>query len=101
MSEGVILGNNINVEMMPFKKYCQAHLRKLFQEDRKWIEGCFKEKGSGVVHDKDDFFAHPVGHGEAMETYSAYISWFNHTRTPFEKERVAVSARWDKSKVEQ
>ena len=81
--------------MMPFKKYVQTHLNKLYHDETIEINGTFKETPCGKIVKNDIFTAHKVGRGSIEETYKAYISWFNYTRREGEEERefVAVSEK--------
>lgn len=84
---------NINIEVMPFKKFCQAYCG-IYCEETKFIKGVFRELPKGNIVEGDNFVAHLVGRGSAEETYKAYLKWFNHTRQEGEWVRKFVSAKW-------
>lgn len=85
---------NINVELMPFQKFVQSILNKLYHDETRIIIGKFKEKGKEHIF-TEEFKAHLVGGKDsAEETYNAYIKWFNHTKVDGEEERECVSAIW-------
>ena len=83
----------INIEMMPFKKYVQAHLNKLYHEETVRIYGTYKDVSTNEIHDADEFDAHLIGQGTIEESYKAYLQWFNHTRTEYEHEREFISVK--------
>lgn len=84
-------------ELMPFKKFVQYHLKKLFNEKRKRINGTFKDlKTNEIVH-KDIFEANIIGSGDAKETYKAYVEWYNYTMEEYENKRKFINAKWEKT----
>jgi hypothetical protein len=84
-----------------FEKHVEYNLRKKIVDrnpaNRKLLRGCFREKGSKKLHKGDEFLAYELSKCSALEVYECYISWFNGTLRPFEKPRIAVSAKWIKS----
>ena len=82
-------------EWHEIEKFIQCNLRKMITTPKKKLIGKYKHKDSDEVFEGDIFMAYRVGKGDAMETYEAYIAYFNYTRMDeFEKERIAVSAEW-------
>ena len=69
------------------------------KENRRKISGTFKEKGSNELNENDIFMAYELMHSSALEVYRCYVEYFNYTiQRPGEKERIAVSAKWIKTK---
>ena len=86
--------NNINIELMPFEKFVQTILKQLYHDETRMLKGSFKDKDGNNIF-KETFEANIVGRGTAIETYEAYIKWFNYTRNPYEKERQVINAEWE------
>jgi len=80
-------------ELMPFKKFVQYKLKKLYSENTIKINGTFKEIPSGKIFKGDIFDAHLLGKESLEEVYKAYLEWFNYTKYPNEKEREFVSVK--------
>ena len=85
-------------ELMSYKKYVQSFIRFPIH-GRRNIAGKFKERGSRKVIDGDNFPCIEFGKRNALECYKAAIAYFNHTRSEKEKERKAVSAKWNDSSI--
>ena len=83
---------NINVEMMPFKKYVQS-FGIIYHEDTIMINGTFREKPSGCIVKGDIIKAHKLGKLTIKDIYKTYLAWFNHTRVEREEEREFISVR--------
>jgi len=84
-----------NKEIMPYEKFVVYVLSRL-THGRRNIRGVFKEKGSKKIIKGDNFSCIVTGKGTADESYKDAIAYFNHTKIDKEKERVFVSAEWDK-----
>ena len=83
---------NVNVEMMPFRKFAEKE-GYYYKDETIRISGEFRETKTGKIITGDIFNAHLLS-GESIETiYKVYLDWFNLTRTPLENEREFVSAR--------
>ena len=81
------------VELMPFRKFCYKN-NLTWSEDKIWIEGSFKEKGSKKIFKKDTFEACKVSGLSIEKIYKLYLEWFNYTiQRPDEKERTFFSVR--------
>jgi len=78
-------------DLMPFKKFVQSILNKLWNEDTVKIRGTFRNTKTGEIIDCDTFDAHLIGKGDLEETYKTYLAWFNHTRLEGESAREFVA----------
>jgi len=81
---------NINIEMMPFKKFAEKE-GFIYNEETIRIEGTFKEKDSNEIVKSDIFDAHLLSGQSIGNIYRLYIKWFNYTRSSCEKEREFIS----------
>lgn len=91
--------------LVDFKKFVQSKKGLMFSENKIFIKGTFKEKGSDKIVSGDNFWAHEVfKSGEKINAeliYKTYLEWFNYTLRPHEKERIFVSAEFgDEDEVE-
>ena len=83
---------NINVEMVPFKKFAEKE-GYYYNEETIRIEGTFREKDTGEIVKGDIFDAHLLSGQNIENIYKVYLDWFNYTRNPYEKEREFVAAK--------
>lgn len=82
-------------EIHEVEKHIQSRLGKRISTPKRLLRGTFKENDSEILKEGDEFMAYPVGKGDAMETYNAYISYFNYTSMDVtERKRIAVKAEW-------
>lgn len=90
-------------EIMDFRKFAETR-KRLYYDEKVWIEGKYKHKGSEEVFEGDNFWANKVlisGEPLNAETiYRTYLGWFNYTLRPGEKERFFVSAKLGEKKDE-
>lgn len=84
--------------MMYFKKFAQSVKGLIFNEEKVFIKGKFKQEGSNEVFSKDDFLANEVHEsGKSINAeliYKTYLEWFNRTLKPHETKRIFVSAEF-------
>ena len=92
-----IPSKNTVEEIMNFQKFAQSKKGLMYNNEKVWIEGTFKNEGSDKITEGDNFWANEVHtSGElisAEEIYKTYLEWFNRTLRPYEKERIFVSAK--------
>lgn len=82
-------------DFIEIEKFIQNKLGKRITTPKKKISGVFKHEGSDETYEGDIFMAYPVNRGDALESYQAYIDYFNYTiQGPHELPRIAVSAEW-------
>ena len=91
----------VNTELMPFKKYVQAILRKIYHEDTIRLNGTFKDIVTGQIVENDIFDAHKIGKDNIEEIYKAYISWWNHIRYEHENPREFISVKYAENKTQE
>ncbi len=98
-----IPNNTPHEEMMDFKKFAQSVKRLMYNEEKVFIIGQYKIKGSEKIHSGDNFTANKVFESgkkiNAELIYKTYLEWFNRTLRPYEKERIFVSAKFGKQEV--
>jgi len=88
------------VEIEKFLQYnCGKFISNKNKSERKKLICSYKNVGSDEIHLGDNFLAYDLSGCSALEVYACYVRYFNYTiQTKFEKERIAVSARWKKVK---
>lgn len=98
-----IPNNTRHEEMMDFKKFAQSFKHLMFSEDKVFIEGKYRSKGSRKIESGDNFWANVVHKSgkpvSASLIYRTYLEWFNRTLRPYEREREFVSAKINKQKI--
>ena len=92
-----IPNNTKHEEMMDFKKFAQSIKGLMYNDEKIFIEGTFKEKKTKKIISGDNFLANKVWKsGEKINLeliYKTYLEWFNRTSHYGEEEREFISVK--------
>lgn len=97
----MVLQENMFAKLMEIEKFLEYNLNKRINDrnanNRKLLNGSFKEEGSDKIFEGDNFLAYELSRCSAFEVYECYVAYYNYTITEFEKKRIAVKAEWIKN----
>jgi bifunctional DNA-binding transcriptional regulator/antitoxin component of YhaV-PrlF toxin-antitoxin module len=81
-------------KVMPFIKYAQVHLRLLIHNEKRMINGTFRDKKTKEIVKGDIIEAVVSGDGTAEMTYKANLEWNNYIKEDYEGDREYIDAEW-------